>query len=170
MPPKKLNNAAAINLLVLNMLEPQKRKRTQEDIAAELGVARTTLSDFTKRHRDEISEALAERSRDLDDIWIANKRARLQEWALMYENAYDNKDRATALREARAEMGEAGKLDVNFNVSGNVTHQHQIALSRTTELVAELNATGAIRALPEPGTDRPVLPAAVHAEADGPGS
>ena len=164
MPPKKLNNAAAINLLVLNMLEPQKRKRTQEDIAAELGVARTTLSDFTKRHRDEISEALAERSRDLDDIWIANKRARLQEWALMYENAYDNKDRATALREARAEMGEAGKLDLNVNVSGNVEHLHQISLSRTADLLAELNATGSLGAHAQPGADRPVLPAAIPVE------
>lgn len=91
-------------------------RRTISDLSRQYGVTPSAVSQFAKRHAEEIEKLKADANAAMDDLWIANKAERIRE----YQKDADIADELTGMAQqvARRAAGraeaeqEAGDPDV----------------------------------------------------------
>lgn len=121
---KKLAGWASYNL-VRDLAFSQ---MTHEELAEKYGVTRSAISHFRARNQDRIAAVTKAPDDELAGLWLAQKKARIQEYIRDVEeiNAQDVVDaatrrvKATILRNVAEEMGH---LKQTLEVEGQVHYQ-----------------------------------------------
>lgn len=85
-------------------------EKSQSQLAAENGVAQSSISEFRSRHLDEIEEAQQHLEDEFNGVWIAQKLNRLIEQQALYEDDVPSRERETRLAVLRAAAEELGQI------------------------------------------------------------
>ena len=91
-----------------------------DELAAEYGVDRTSVSRFRKRHEQEIEAVRADHLDEFAGLLIADKAARLSVYEQLLLEAVDKGERMVAVRILRNAAEELGHLPSRMQISGAV--------------------------------------------------
>ncbi|MEU1554326.1 hypothetical protein ABZ517_16605 [Streptomyces scabiei] len=90
--------------------ELARAEKTQQQLADEYGVAKSSITEFKQRHVDHIREVAQNLEDEFAGLWIAQKIDRLAEMQDMYEDTTltprQIETRLAALRHAAEELGQ----------------------------------------------------------------
>lgn len=92
-------------------------EKSQSQLAAENGVAQSSISEFRSRHLDEIEEAQQHLEDEFNGVWIAQKLNRLIEQQALYEDDVPPRERETRLAVLRAAAEELGQIPNRTTIS-----------------------------------------------------
>lgn len=95
-------------------------EQTHAELAVKYGVWRESVSEFRKRHEQEIEDCIVRADSEFKGIMIADKANRLSAYEKMLMDAMDAGDRRTAIRILRNVAEEMGHLPSRMQISGAV--------------------------------------------------
>ncbi len=99
------------------MTELARGEKTQQQIADEYGVAKSSITEFKQRHRDQIDEIARDIENEFAGLWIADKLNRLDELQGLYADDMTPRERETRASILRAAAEELGQIPNRTTIS-----------------------------------------------------
>lgn len=93
---------------------------TQASLAEKYGVGPPSITEFKQRHAHEIEQVRAEADNEFAGLLLAQKEARIASYQDLLEEAFDEHDRAAAIRILRNIAEEMGHLPSRVTLAGEL--------------------------------------------------